>query len=256
MPTTTRTTSPAAASRPPYRIAALAIAAAWLLYGMAPLQAGSLIVGNISTFSTGSTPGNPAGTWTLDDKSFTYLGQTGFAVSGTSEEFITIDDSAVGNYHSFSLAGIGGLAQGAIYTLGYRVDVLPTSPFFLDTVAIDTIHLKDTVTVYKDVFSTLSLFDAAAGTFGTGDLATLSSLNGVPSNAVPLGLLTQVWVRDTIQIATGGQVAAVSNTFTQAVPEIDPASFSSAVALVVGSLSLAERRRARGRAGDAARATG
>lgn len=232
--------------RPLSRCAAIAIGALLLLASTGPARAGQLSVGNILTFSTGSTAGNSAGTWTLDDKSFTYLGQSGFTMSGTGgPEFITIDDSEVGNYHSFSLAGLGALAPSATYTLGYRVDVLPSSPYFLKNVSVDTIHLVDTVQVYKDVFSTFSLFSAAAGTFGTGDLAAISSLNGVPSGSVSLNLPKQAWVRDTIVLNASGQVAAVSNTFTQAVPEIDPTSFASVLSLVVGSLALAERRKGR-----------
>jgi len=245
----TRATSSCQPARARIRLASLAIVTS-LVATSATGWAGQLVVGNISTFSTGSTPGNPAGTWTLDDKSFTYLSQSGFSLSATSAELITIDDSQVGNYHSFSLAGLGALLPSSTYTLGYRVDVIPPSPYALDTVAIDTIHLENRVTVYKDVFSSFSLFEDAAGTFGTGNLAALTSINGVPSGAAPLGLLTQVWVRDTIVLDASGEIAALSNVFTQAVPEIDPASFSSVLALVVGSLSVVERRRSG--SGDAA----
>jgi hypothetical protein len=56
------------------------------------------------------------------------------------------------------------------------------------------------------------------------------------------GGLTDLWVRDTIILSSGGQVSSVNNTFRSQVPEIDPNSFGTALATVVGSLSLLERR--------------
>ncbi|MFM8283157.1 MAG: hypothetical protein ACKOCW_06315 [Planctomycetaceae bacterium] len=237
----TRATSSRQPARARIRLAAVGVAAASLLTVADPTWGGILVVGNISTFATGSTAGNPAGTWSLGDKSFTYLEQSGISQGPTSPELITIEDSPNDQYHSFSLAGLGGLGSGT-YALGYRVDVNPSSPYFLNTVALDSTHISDTATVYKDVFSTLSAF-AAATVHGTGDLASLTSLNGAPTGAVSLGLATQVWVRDTIVLDATGHVSSVVNVFTQAVPEIDPASFSSVLALVVGSLSVVERRR-------------
>jgi hypothetical protein len=40
-----------------------------------------------------------------------------------------------------------------------------------------------------------------------------------------------------------GQLDGVSNTFTQAVPEIDPGSAAPVMALVLGGLTFVERRR-------------
>jgi hypothetical protein len=223
--------------------AALGVA---LLVATTGVARGAILqIGNVLTFSSGSTAGNPAGTWTLDDKSFTYLSQSGFVMTGTGgEETIRLVDSLIGNVHSFSLQNLGDLPNGATYTLGYRVDVVQPSPYFLSTVALDTVHLVDTVTVYKDVFSSFSLFDAAAGNVGGGNLAALSSLNGAPAGPVGLaGSPTQIWVRDTIVLGAFGELDGVSNTFTQAVPEIDPGSAAPVLALVLGGLAFGERRR-------------
>lgn len=224
-----------------------ALGVALLMGSTGPAGAGILLVGNVLTFSSGSSPaGNPQGSWTLDDKTFSYLDQSGFTMSGTGgPEVVRIVDSPIGNVHSFSLQNLGNLAPGSTYTLGYRVNVVPSSPFFLNTVALDSVHLVDTVRVYKDVFSTFSLFNSALGGFGGGDLAALSSLNGAPAGPVSLaGQLTQVWVRDTIVLGPNGQVDAISNTYTQRqVPEIDPTSATPMVALVMGGLAFCERRR-------------
>jgi len=40
-------------------------------------MAGFLNIGSVNTFATGSSVGNPVGTWTLGDKDFTYLSSTG-----------------------------------------------------------------------------------------------------------------------------------------------------------------------------------
>lgn len=57
------------------------------------------------------------------------------------------------------------------------------------------------------------------------------------------GSPTQIWVRDTIVLSAFGELDGVSNTFTQAVPEIDPGSAAPVLALVLGGLAFGERRR-------------
>jgi hypothetical protein len=104
---------------------------------------------------------------------------------------IKVVDRLLGNVHSFSLQNLGGLAPGGTYTLGYRVDVVPPSPSWINTVALDTVHLVDTVTVYKDVFISFSLFQS--GSVGSGNLAALTSLNGNSAGPVSLaGKPTQI----------------------------------------------------------------
>ena len=60
--------------------------------------------------------------------------------------------------------------------LGYRLDIVPSSPFVLDDVDLDSNNLSSTSVVTKDVYSSLALF----GTAGNGDLAHLVSTNGNP----------------------------------------------------------------------------
>ncbi|MFM7518973.1 MAG: hypothetical protein ACKO9B_00730 [Planctomycetota bacterium] len=50
-------------------------------------------------------------------------------------------------------------------------------------------------------------------------------------------------MRDTIVLSAFGELDGVSNTFTQAVPEIDPGSAAPVLALVLGGLAFGERRR-------------
>ncbi|MBM3954858.1 MAG: hypothetical protein FJ309_09630 [Planctomycetes bacterium] len=241
-----KTTFSLLAGRSRRRSLGAALGVALLVVTTGAARGGILQIGNILTFSSGSTAGNPPGTWTLDDKSFTYLDQSGFVMTGTGgPESIKVVDSLIGNVHSLSLQNLGNLVPGGTYTLGYRVDVIPSSPYHLSTVALDTVHLVDTVTVYKDVYSTFSLFQS--GTAGAGNLAALTSVNGSPAGPVPLaGDPTQVWVRDTIVLGQFGQLDGVSNTYTQAmVPEIDPGSAAPVLALVVGCLACVAQRRSR-----------
>jgi len=227
------------------RLASAVITACLVLAPVAMARAGTLDVGNVLAFSSGSTSGDPTGTWTLDDKSFTYLDESGFVMTGAGgAELVRIVDSPAGHYHSFSLESLGGLAPGATYTIGYRVNVLAPSPYRLETVALDGVHLRDKVEVYKDVFSTYDLFASASGSHGGGDLAALYSLNGIPDGPVPLATLpTEVWVRDTIVLDGTGLLESVANTFTQAVPEIDPASTAPGLAIVLVGMACLERRR-------------
>jgi len=232
------------AGRPwPATLGAL-LGAAVLIGSFGAAEGGILEVGNILTFSTGSTAGNPTGTWTLDDKSFTYLEQSGFVMTGTggSEEIKIVSNG--GNLHSFTLGSLENLTTSGTYTLGYRVDVVPPSPYWLSSVELDSTHIGSGLQVYKDVFSSFSLFQS--GTVGSGNLAALSSFNGQPDGPDPLSTLpTQIWVRDTI-VLSGSNVgiSSVSNTYTQQmVPEIDPGSAAPVMALVLGGLAFAERRR-------------
>jgi len=249
--TTTLATRSRYLSRPGLRFAAAAACAALLLASTTTARAATLSIGNIYTFSTGSTPSgtDPAGTWTLGDKSFTYLSQSGFGSPNPDPaglEEITITD--FGTNHSFLLADLASYSSvsGTTLVLGYRLDIVPSSPYVLNDVDLDSNVLSANATVTKDVYSTLGLFNAA----GTGDLAQLVSINGNPVTPVSLLGLTQVWVRDTIVLDANGAVSGLGNNFSQ-VPEIDATSLAGAFPLLVGGLALLERRR-RKPTGDAA----
>jgi len=85
---------------------------------------------------------------------------------------------------------------------------------------------------------TFELFSFASYTGGFSSLlmngSALSSLGG-GSWAYGLLTLTEIWTGTTMSLSVTGTV----------VPEIDPASFGSALSLVLGALGLAERKRRR-----------
>jgi len=246
--TTTLATRSRYLSRPALRFAAAAACAALLLASTTTARAANLSVGNVYTFSTGSTPAgtDPAGTWTIGDKSFTYLTSTGFSLTSPGgDEAINISDNA--NQYSFGMGQLNSLGAGT-YVLGYRLNILPSSSYVLASVELSTTHLATPEAVAKDVYSTFDLFTTA----GDGDLAHLFTVNNSISVSTPLSGQTQVWVRDTIVIGAGGAVQGLANNFNQQlVPEIDATSFAGAFPLLVGGLALLERRR-RKPTGDAA----
>ncbi len=232
------------------RFAAAAACAALLVPSSVTAQAANLVVGNVYTFSTGSTTGNPTGSWTQGDKTFTYLNSSGFSLTGPGGvENIQIDENA--NQHSFGMGNLNSFGTGT-YVLGYRVNVDLLSQFFLKDVELSTTHLATLETVTKDVYSTLSFFTAA----GAGDLANIVSTDGGSNPAVLfVPPLKEVWVRDTIVIGAVGALTSISNNFNQTlVPEIDATSLAGAFPLLVGGLALLERRRRRTPDGDAASA--
>lgn len=228
------------------RFLAVACAAA-LLFSAIDGRAAVLNVGNVYTFSTGSTAGNPQGSWTLGDKTWSYASTTGFSTSSPGgSEAIQIIDTGV-NTHSFQIGNLSSLTGSGTWSLGYKLQVTPSSPFVLNSIALDVVHLNDNVNVYKDVFSSFSLFNAGSGAFGSGDLVNLHSVNGasVGPSAIP-GNPTQVWVRDWIVLDAGGILTTVSNTVEQIpVPEIDVTSIAGAFPLLMAGLALLERRRRR-----------
>lgn len=237
------------------RFLAAACAAALLCHAVDAGAATVLPVGNVYTFSTGSTAGNPAGSWTLGDKTWSYVSTSGFSTTGPGgSEDIQIVDGGL-NTHTFNLGSLGSLATSSTSWLGYSLQVIPSSPYVLSSIALDSTHITNNAYVYKDVFSSLSAFQSGVGAPGSGDLVNLQSFNGVPSADVAIpGSLTQVWVRDWIVLDGTGAILSVNNAVTQAVPEIDLASFAGAFPLLVAGLALLERRRGArwGRAAPAA----
>ena len=134
--------------------------------------------------------------------------------------------------------------------LGYHVHINGSFPGNWDfrDVQLGVLGSGNTFEVWKDVFASRAEFDAHT-TAGSGTLAAIYDIDGVitpPSGPVvfPQGF-TDLWVRDTIQLSpVGGGISSIGNTFRQEVdvPEIDPSFFGSALALVIGSLGLVERR--------------
>jgi hypothetical protein len=85
---------------------------------------------------------------------------------------------------------------------------------------------------------TFDLFSFASYTGGFSSLVMNgSALSSLGTGAWAYGglILTEIWTGTTMSLAVTGT----------AVPEIDPASFGSALSLVLGALGLAERKRRR-----------
>ena len=226
------------------RFLATACAAAFLLAaGFAQADPfNQITIGSVNTFATGSTTGNPPGTWSLADKSYTYLSSSGTAWTGS--EVLQITDIPLLSLDTFSIGNMGTYINQTL-SLSYHVHVL--NPInFIDQVALSVNHVADGVTVTKDVYS-----DAGF----TNLIVSQTSVNGSSVPLTFIGYNTDLWITDTV-VLSGGAVNSISNTFhQQAVPEIDVASFAGAFPLLVAGLALLERRRG-ARAGRSAPAAG
>lgn len=148
----------------------------------------------------------------IDDKVFTWLGSSG---GWNGVELLLLSSNATGTVHSLNLDELNTFSGPLTLTVDYRIDI--TSNDVFAAVGVDTDTLSPNTTTYKDVFSSLSLLQNAVGV-GSGDLAALQAINGFPSWTT-LPAIQQIWVRDTIQLNTTGQLNSVSNTVLQTVPE-------------------------------------
>jgi hypothetical protein len=241
------------------RFLAVACAAALLFSAVDGRAATVNAVGNVLTFSTGSTAGNPQGSWTYSDKMWSYIQSSGFVLSGTGgQENIQIINGLTNNAHSFDISQLGGSGFNGpgTWMVGYKLAVIPLSPYVINSFELDSTHINNTVSVYKDVFSSLSLFNTGSGSTGGGDLVALTSINGTTSPIVAFPGVSEVWVRDTIVIGAGGNLLSANNIVTQSlVPEIDVASIAGVFPLLIAGLALLERRRG-ARAGRTSPAAG
>lgn len=224
-----------------------AIAVAMAVGSALPAQAGPFLdIGKVSTFKAGPTT-NPGGPWTLGDKDFTWLADSG---NWNQNEDIQLQLNANPGIfsHQFLISNLSDYDAPITLQLDYKVHINgadgPSWSFF--DIFLDSTVSGKTVEVWKDVFDSEAGYLAQTGYGGTTGPGQwhLSSLNGVPDSAVFPAGLTDLWVRDTIKLSgVGGQVASVNNTFRQTnVPEIDPNSCASALGIVMGALSLLERR--------------
>jgi hypothetical protein len=218
-------------------LAAACAVAILLAAGTRPAEAAQITIGSVNTFQTGSTPGNPAGTWTLGDKSYTYITSSGTAWTGS--EVLQITTLPLLDLDTFSIGNMGTYSAQTL-SLSYHIQVL--NPLkYIDEVSLSVNHVANGVTVTKDVYS-----DAGF----TNLLVSQVSVDGSSVGPASIGYNTNLWVVDTIVLA-GGAVNSISNTFhQQAVPEIDIASVGGACPLLMAGLALLRRRRRP--AGDAA----
>jgi hypothetical protein len=195
-----------------------------------PAQAGLVTIGTMAAWQ--ATPAQ-----SLDDKTFTWLGSS---ANWNGSELISVSSNATGDIYSLNIDTMTTFTGPITLTVDYQIDI--TSRNVFDLIGVDTDTLSPTTTVYKDVFSSLSLLQNAMG-FGGGDLASLTSINGMPAWST-LPAIQQIWVRDTITLSGGGQINSASNSVLQAVPE------PSGIALAgLAAAALAARRLRGGRGG-------
>lgn len=228
---------------------AMALAVGWSATAQADPE---LIVGSVNNFKTlSSGTGNPAGTWTLGDKDYTYLDSS--ATTGTTGwlgfEVIKIRENANPALlsHEFLIDSLSNYSAPRSLYLGYHVHINGSQgPYTFRDVSLSQTFSGQTVEIWKDVFGSLADYNANPGT-NTGTLAKLyfNSTTGTVPLAVtmPPGL-TDLWVRDTFALSgLGGSISSFNNTLRQTpVPEIDPQSFAGVAALVAGVIGLRERR--------------
>lgn len=223
-------------------IAGVALALVLLAAGSA--QAGFLNIGSVNTFATGSSLGNPTGTWTLEDKDWTYLSDSG-NWTGIEDIQLTTNFNPLIYSNQFLVDNLSGYNSPITLQIGYQTKINgafgPNWTFYDARMGQDT--SGETVEVWQDIYGSLAAFNANT-TPGSGTLMSHFSLNGSlpPAGLFPFGT-TDIWVRNSIILSSpGGQISSMSDTFRQAVPEIDPTSFGSALSLLFGAFGILERR--------------
>jgi len=192
------------------RLRSALLALLWFALALSPLAAGRATAGvtTIGTMSNWQTTPSQ----TLDDKTFTWLGSS---ATWNGVEFLFVSSNTTAKVHTLNVDNLTGYSGPLTLTVDYQIDI--TSNDVFDRIRLDSDSLSPTTVAYKDVFSSLALLQAAPS-FGTGDLASLSSVDGFPSIAT-LPAIQQIWIRDTIQLGSSGQLNSVSNSVFQTVPE-------------------------------------
>jgi len=224
-------------------LAGVALTLALLASGSA--HAGYLDIGTVNTFATSSNLGNPTGTWTLEDKDWTYLSDSGNWTGIERVQLLTNSNPLIYS-NQFLIDTMSGYSSTITLQIGYRTSINgaagPNWEFYDARMGEDTSGA--TVEVWQDIYGSLAAFNANT-TPGSGTLMTHYSLNGSlpPAGLFPTGL-TEIWVRNTVELSSpGGQISSMSDTFRQVnVPEIDPTSFGSALSLLFGAVGILERR--------------
>lgn len=216
-----------------------ALVAALVFNATVPAVAGPFLnVGSVATFAAG--PDEQGGPWTLGDKDFLYL-ESSDNWTGAERIKLTENTDAELFTHQFLINDLDGYSSPITLMLGYQVHINGSQgPKNFFDVFLDSIVTGTTVEVWKDIFDSKEDFDTNT-TPGTGTWA-LYSLDGDRVGTPFTAGLTDIWVRDTLKLSSGGQMSSAGNTFRQSVPEIDPRAIGGGLALVLGALALLERR--------------
>jgi len=225
------------------QLAGVALTLALLASGSA--HAGYLNIGTVNTFATSSNFANPTGTWTLEDKDWTYLSDSGNWTGIERVQLLTNFNPLIYS-KQFLVDNLSGYDSPITLQLGYQAHINgstgPGWTFYDARMGEDTSGA--TVEVWQDIYGSLTAFNANT-TPGSGTLMSHYSLNGSlpPAGVFPTGLV-DIWVRNTLILSNpGGQLSSVSDTLRQSnVPEIDPTSFGSALSLLFGAVGILERR--------------
>ena len=198
-------------------------------------------IGSLNNFQNSSNV-SVNGKWTLGDKDWTYLSRAGTWTGVENIELLENFDPGLFS-HQFLVSNMSSYSSPQTLAIGYQVHINGSAgPKYFYDARMGENTSGATVEVWQDIYGSLTDFNANT-TPGSGTLMSHYSLNGFnpPAGTFPAGL-TDIWVRNTVTLsAPGGQISSMGDTFRQ-VPEIDPASFGSALSLLFGAFGILERR--------------
>ena len=214
-----------------------------------------LVMGLLATGSASASDLNvigPVSTWALpgnhdqrvDDKVFSYIANSSNWSDFNNKDLVTLTAVPALNTANLTVTLLTDAIGGGPYRLDYSVEIDPGNGLFFGGSRLDTSVFVPPTSVTKTIYG--SLFDL---TNSLSPLLTLTSLDGDPDPDFPplysyLPPLKKVWVRDTVTLPSSTSILSTfDNTFFQtAVPEIDPSSSGSVVALLMGVLGFVEQR--------------
>ena len=193
-------------------LAGLAVTLALLASGSA--EAGFLDIGTVNTFKTSSSLGNPTGTWTLGDKDWTYLSDSGNWTGIEDIQLLTNFNPLIYS-HQFLISNLSGYSFPITLQLGYQAHINgangPNWVYYDARMGEDTSGA--TVNVWQDIYGSLADYTTYTAP-GSGTLMTHMSVNGsLPPAGVFPGGLTDIWGRNSITLAL---------EFDADTPRVDP----------------------------------
>lgn len=189
--------------------------------------------GNVATWVAA-----PNSTIGLANANFVWLGDSG---NWLGTENVNLSYFPLPDAYTFGIDALEDYVGPLTLSVAYRVDI--TSNKLFSAVLLDQDILVPGVTTTKDIYGSLTELETFTAP-GSGTVTSLSIVDFTPFPNPPVALppVQSLWVRDTIQIASGVGVQSISNTFFQVVPE--PGSGLLA-AMGVGVTALTLRRSGR-----------